>query len=496
MTPKGKRATDANQNIDGTAYRRPSCSPFGDERMTTPNIIFIFSDQQRWDTCGCYGQPLEVTPNLDRLAAEGVRFENAFTCQPVCGPARACIQTGKYATDLGCHVNHRMLPVNERTIAHHLSEHGYETGYIGKWHLASCGPEDGSDDFRTKPVPPERRGGYDYWLASDVLEFTSHGYDGHMFDGEGNRREFPEGRYRADAQTDWVVEYLNSRSNEKPFFLFASYIEPHHQNDHGHYEGPKGSKEKFKECAVPGDLVDTGGNWREEYADYLGCIRSLDENVGRIRNTLQELGQEENTLLIYTSDHGSHFCTRNSEYKRSCHDGCIRIPLIINGPGFKGNKCPQELTSLIDLPPTIMTSAGITPPDAMRGNALQRLLTDQTAEWPQEVFLQISESQCGRAIRTRRWKYSVRAPDKSGNDPSSDVYVEDFLYDLESDPHERNNLVADPDFREIRKELAGTLKRRMVEAGEEEPEIRESTKEDSEQPDGAVTQETAPSAAP
>ena len=170
--------------------------------------------------------------------------------------------------------------------------------------------------------------------------------------------------------------------------------------------------------------------------------------------------------------------------------------MIINGPGFKGNKCPQELTSLIDLPPTIMTSAGITPPDAMRGNALQRLLTDQTAEWPQEVFLQISESQCGRAIRTRRWKYSVRAPDKSGNDPSSDVYVEDFLYDLESDPHERNNLVADPDFREIRKELAGTLKRRMVEAGEEEPEIRESTKEDSEQPDGAVTQETAPSAAP
>lgn len=133
--------------------------------------------------------------------------------------------------------------------------------------------------------------------------------------------------------------------------------------------------------------------------------------------------------------------------------GCIRIPLIINGPGFKGNKCPRELTSLIDLPPTIMTSAGITPPKSMRGNALQRLLAGQTVDWPQEVFLQISESQCGRAIRTRRWKYSVRAPEKSGSDPSSDVYVEDFLYDLEADPHERNNLIADQAFRDIRKDL-------------------------------------------
>ena len=223
--------------------------------MKKPNIIFIFSDQQRWDTCGCYGQPLETTPNLDRMAADGVRFENAFTCQPVCGPARACIQTGKYATEVGCHVNDRMLPLDEKTIAHRLSENGYDTAYIGKWHLAS-----GPDDFRTQPVPAERRGGYDYWLASDVLEFTSHSYDGHMFDTEGNRRDFPENRYRADAQTDWALEYLQSRNGDKPFFLFLSYIEPHHQNDHGHYEGPKGSKERFKDFVTPGDLVDTGGD--------------------------------------------------------------------------------------------------------------------------------------------------------------------------------------------------------------------------------------------
>jgi len=154
-----------------------------------PNILFLFSDQQRWDTCGCYGQKLNVTPNLDKMAEKGVRFENAFTCQPVCGPARACLQTGKYATETGCVINNIMLPKDEKTIADHLSGNGYEVGYIGKWHLASCGPTGGPDDFQTKAVPPDLRGGYkDFWLASDVLEFTSHSYDGHMFNADGNKK--------------------------------------------------------------------------------------------------------------------------------------------------------------------------------------------------------------------------------------------------------------------------------------------------------------------
>jgi uncharacterized sulfatase len=436
-----------------------------------PNIVFLFSDQQRWDTMGCYGQELPLTPNLDAMAAEGVRFANAFTCQPVCGPARASLQTGKYATELGCHINHRMLPLGEKTLAGYLSGIGYDTGYIGKWHLASQGPKNGPDDFSVIPVPPERRGGYDFWIASDVLENTSHGYDGHMFDGAGNRKEFPAGRYRADAQTDWVIEYLKSRSGEKPFFLFVSYLEPHHQNDHRHYEGPKGSKEKYGNFAVPGDLEGTGGNWKEEYPDYLGCVASLDENVGRIRKTLAELGMEDDTLLVYTSDHGSHFKTRNGEYKRSCHDGCIHIPMIIRGPGFRGGVAREELVSLIDLPPTLLAAAGMEPPGSMRGHALQGLVSGTAPAWPDEVFLQISESQCGRAIRTRKWKYSVRAPGKDDDQPASDVYAEDFLYDLESDPHERNNLVADPAYAAVRSTLAATLKRRMREAGEAEPEI-------------------------
>ncbi|MHC4917939.1 MAG: sulfatase-like hydrolase/transferase, partial [Planctomycetota bacterium] len=303
----------------------------------TPNILFFFSDQQRWDTCGCYGQPLEVTPNLDRMAAEGVRFENAFTCQPVCGPARACLQTGHYATATGCFRNNIALRENERTVAHALSEGGYEVGYIGKWHLASTGglPDRPDLNNREDPVPAEMRGGWkDYWLASDVLEFTSHGFGGHMWDGDGEKVEF-EG-YRVDRQTDFVLDYLRARDGKRPWFLFLSYIEPHHQNNHKHYEGPEGSKERFRNFVVPGDLEGTEGDWREEYPDYLGCCAALDAGLGRIRAELEKLGLAGNTLIVYSSDHGSHFRTRNDEYKRAPHDGCLRIPMVACGPGFRG----------------------------------------------------------------------------------------------------------------------------------------------------------------
>lgn len=441
---------------------------------TRPNILVFFTDQQRWDTCGCYGQRLDITPNLDRMAAEGLRFEQAITCQPVCGPARSCLQTGKYATETGCVTNGIAMRLDEDTIARRLNAAGYETGYLGKWHLASDSKsDDPASNYRTLSVPPERRGGYeDYWLASDVLEWTSHSYDGHMFDADGNRVEFPEGRYRADAVTDYLLEFLESRSGSKPWFLFASYIEPHHQNDNNRYEGPHGSKERFADYDVPGDLADTEGDWRENYPDYLGCCAALDANLGRVRQKLEELGMAENTVILFTSDHGSHFRTRNSEYKRSCHDACVRIPLVAAGPGFPAGQVSSKLASLIDVPKTILTAAGVDVPDHVHGHALQQAPDATDEQWRDEVFIQISESHCGRAIRDHRWKYSVRAPDQPGSAPGADVYVEDYLYDLQADPHERNNLVAEAAFADVRADLAERLKRHMAEAHEPIPEIR------------------------
>ena len=124
-----------------------------------PNILFLFSDQQRWDTLGCYGRPIvdNLTPNLDRLAAEGTLFKHAFTCQPVCGPARACLQTGLYATQTGCYRNDIALKPDQPTLAGQLGASGYETAYVGKWHLASQGNE---QDYQKRAVPLEHRGGY------------------------------------------------------------------------------------------------------------------------------------------------------------------------------------------------------------------------------------------------------------------------------------------------------------------------------------------------
>lgn len=435
---------------------------------TRPNIVFYFSDQQRWDTCGCYGQKLPVTPNLDRLAAEGTLFENAFTCQPVCGPARACLQTGKYATQVGCFRNAIALPQDIPTLAGYFRQAGYETAYVGKWHLAS---DRDKNHYETAAVPPERRGGWlDYWMAADVLEFTSHGYNGYVFDRDGRKAEFTG--YRADCINNYAIDYLHQYTGEKPFFLFISQIEPHHQNDHKVFEGPDGSKRKFRDFEVPGDLAGTGGDWRENYPDYLGQCHSLDENVGRLIETLKDKGLWENTILIYTSDHGSHFCTRNSEYKRSCHDGCIHIPMIAHGPGFNGVGSIPELVSLIDIPTTLLDCAGIPKPADFQGNSLKKLAAGEAENWPDDVFLQISESQIGRAVRTARWKYSVRAAASSWEDSSdAETYYEDFLYDLEADPRERNNLAADPAFAAVRAEMAVRLKARMKEAGEAEPVI-------------------------
>src|SRR5690606_17277199 len=142
----------------------------------------------------------------------------------------------------------------------------------------------------------------------------------------------------------------------------------------------------------------------------------------RIRGELDKLNLTDDTVIFYTSDHGSHFRTRNSEYKRSCHENSIRIPMIAYGTGFYGGKVIKELVSLIDVPPTLLTCAGIEVPDYMRGRPVQQLLEGKVEDWPQEVFLQISESHVGRAIRTKRWKYSVKAVDKDGwNDMGSDV---------------------------------------------------------------------------
>lgn len=428
------------------------------------NIIFYFSDQQRHDTLN-----ETVTPNLMDLADEGILFENSYTCQPVCGPARACLQTGVYATQNKCYWNGIPLPDNIKPLAQYFNEAGYETAYIGKWHLASDRIAGIGFHCEKTAVPENKRGGYkDYWVASDVLEFTSHGYDGYVFDGDNNKVEFKG--YRADCINDFALDYLDKKTSDKPFFMFISQLEPHHQNDRHRYEGPTETVPKFKDYPLPDDLTFLDGDYKKMYPDYIAAINRIDENVGRLIEKLKEKGLYDNTVIIYTSDHGSHFKTRNLEYKRSCHDSAIHTPLIISGGIFKGGQTDDRLVSLIDLPPTLLQIAGIDIPESFMGKSLVDEIT--SGEERDCVFLQISESQCGRAIRTKKYKYSVRAPFPSGNAiHSSPFYFEDYLYDLEKDPIEKYNLIKDPEYKHVREELKEMLIREMVNAGEKKPKI-------------------------
>lgn len=441
-----------------------------------PNIIFYFSDQQRWDTMGCYGQELPVTPYLDSLASEGTLFEHAFTCQPVCGPARACLQTGLYATQTGCFRNDIKLPIDADTIAKRFNASGYRTAYIGKWHLASTGAQ---ENYTIVPTPVERRGGYDYWLASDVLEFTSHGYNGYMFDADGRQVDFIG--HRVDCIGDFTVDFIQKtaqareQGDDRPFFLFVSHIDPHHQNDHNRYEGPYGSKKRFANYKVPGDLAGTQGDWRENYPDYLGSCNALDRNVQKLMDALDEFGMKDNTVLFYSSDHGSHFRTRNREYKRCCEDSCLRVPLIAWGGEFLGRGRIPELVSLIDIPATLLDVGGIEIPPHYQGNSLLPLVRGEAKDWPKAIFAQISEAETGRCIRTKDFKYSVKAPVFHYDDAGSELYIEDKFYVLADDPHERCNLVRDPVWAAERARLREMLLQYMEQAGEAMPIIREAS---------------------
>ena len=430
-----------------------------------PNIIFYFSDQQRWDTVN-----EEATPNLMQLAREGIQFENSYTCQPVCGPARACLQTGMYATQCGCYWNGVPLPQTIRPMAEYFNEAGYETAYVGKWHLASDRLPNVGFHCEKTAIPKERQGGYkNWWRAADVLEFTSHGYDGYVFGAEGNQIDFKG--YRADCINDFALEYLDQKTSDDPFFLFISQLEPHHQNDRHCYEGPKETVEKFRDYPIPPDLSFLEGDYEKMYPDYMAAINRLDENVGRLVAKLKEKGLYENTILIYTSDHGSHFKTRNLEYKRSCHDSATHTPLIIRGGPFQGGKKEERLVSLIDLPPTMLDLAGIPIPKSYMGHSLVRELAGEEPE-RDCVFIQISESQCGRAIRTKQYKYSVRALAPTGYTiHRSPVYFEDYLYDLTKDPIEKNNLIKDRSYAFVRQKMKKLLLREMERAGEKKPVI-------------------------
>jgi arylsulfatase A-like enzyme len=434
------------------------------------NIILYHSDQFRWDFVGANGNNGSTrTPNIDALAARGKNFTHAVTNQPVCAPSRSVLLTSRYATETGVWHNGLGLDQTLPTLATELRKAGYSANYIGKWHLAPANEEPG---VRRAVVKAEHRGGFDdLWEGSNVLEFSSHPYEGTIWDRDNKEITFKD-EYRVEFITDRAERFLRQK-HDKPFLLFISQIEPHQQNDMEQPIAPNGAAARFINSTVPEDLRAFPGTWQAQLPDYYGCIEAIDVSVGRIRKVLEEEHLVESTIFIFLSDHGCHFMTRNQEYKRSTHNSSLRVPLIIDGPGFQGEQQISSIVGLIDVAPTLLEAAGVPVPSTWKGRNLLSLVNDPEARqnWPNQQLIQISESMTGRAIRTKDWTYCVADPSGDTTKPAAKTYHEYQFYDQRVDPHELVNLAGRKEYREKANELRTELRNLLFAAGEEEPEI-------------------------
>ena len=444
-----------------------------------PNVVVFFTDQQRHDTSGLHGCPLDLTPNFDAWAARGTHFAQTITPQPVCGPARACLQTGRFATAIGdgCHTNGRPLPQDADTLAKRFDAAGHATGYFGKWHLGSG----------EGPVPEAARGGWKHWLAANALEAVSDAYQTRVWDNGENPVDLPG--YRVDALTDAAIRWIGERSAAgEPFACMLSHLEPHMQNHRDDHPAPAFLAERYAGRWTPPDLAAlpgvhpavahlTGGNAQQQLAGYFGMCKRLDDAFGRLMDALISLGQLENTIVAFASDHASHFRTRNQEYKRSCHEASVRTPCMIHGGPFTGGGRVEKPFQLTDLAPTLCDAAGLDAPEGAHGKSAVGLVTRDAAAaeaWPEEAFVQVSESVLGRAVRTRRWKYAAEAVNAGPKDRFAAAYRETHLYDLLADPHELINLAGLASHAPVRADMKARLLRRMAEAGEPGAEVHDA----------------------
>ena len=448
----------------------PETSAQGREKVARPNVIVYIADQFRADFIAANGQNYSAqTPNLDAMAARGTNFTGAICNQPVCSPSRSILMTGRYATETGVWHNSTNIDPSLPTLAEEFRKAGYSANLLGKWHLApGTEAEGGGRGY----VRPEFRSGFlDLWEGANEFEWTTHPYEGTIFDRDGKEITFKD-EYRVDFVTDRAEKFLRQK-HDKPFLLYISQLEPHFQNDEKRFIGPKGSAERFHDPCVPNDLRPLPGNWQSQLPDYYGCVEAIDQSVGRILKILEEEKLTQNTIILFTSDHGCHFMTRNEEYKRSPHNSSIRIPLIVQGPGFDNAAELPEIIGNIHVMPTLLDAARIPIPATVKGTSVMPLLSQPEARkaWPNKELIQISESMTARALRTKEWTYCVIDAQGRRSEKFSDRYVEYQMYNQASDPFEQVNLAGRKEFRTTADKLREELKSMMAEAGEPAAEI-------------------------
>ena len=419
-----------------------------------PSVLIIFTDQWRAQALGCNGDPNARTPNLDRLAAGGANFRRCYATNPVCSPAKAAFQTGRYPHQTGVINNSIYLPETRDSLAHCFARAGYSTGYIGKWHL----------DGQSKPgfVKPGRRQGYQFFEGFNRGHwyYQSRKLQGARYFTDDGKLIKPE-EFESIYQTDLAIRYMK-KNKEKPFLLFLSYGTPHSP-----YVPPK-PFDHYK----PADLKwrpNVSQKIRQRYAKglcgYYGLIEMLDHEVGRLVKSMKEEGLLEKTIIFFTSDHGDSHGSHGLQHKGHPEEESAGIPLILHGPGVRKGLVSQTLSSQIDFAPTLLSMAGIPVPASMVGRDLSRAVTGEKMDVPW-VYLEGKMQQVGvrPAADTRNaggrvvssaWRTLVTPRYKLAVDSRLEVRL---LVDIEKDPYELTNLAAAPALADVRNTLLAKLK--------------------------------------
>lgn len=415
-----------------------------------PNIVFLFSDQQSFDMAGCYGNRQIHTPNVDRLAKQGVRFERCISNSPVCTPYRGLLLTGQHSLWTGAIGNDlQIVPGNGKYFGEVLRDAGYRMGYFGKWHLH------GGDRVRPIPAGPYRYG-FDGEFLSNNCTTLFDKERAYYWDEKGEKRLY--GDWEPYEQTRQAMRFLDKAKQDEPFALFVSWHPPHNWQGLEKYPAPIELLKEYDPAAIQlrGNCQDTPER-REAYQGHMAMCTSVDTCVGWIMKKLEEKGLAENTILVYTSDHGdlllSHGLTGN---KGRVENESMHVPLIVRWPQRLKPRVSDMAVGGLDLMPTLLGMAGIQPPDTCHGrNLASAVLSGKDASFESiPLFLMVHD---WRGVYTPRYTYSFAVPAPTTNWwnllPGRDSDSHNRLFDRDNDPLEKKNLFHDPAHRKLRDHL-------------------------------------------
>lgn len=417
--------------------------------LKKPNILYIIVDQWRAQATGYAGDKNVICPNLDQLASESVNVKNAVSGMPVCTPHRASLMTGQYPLTNGVFMNDVLLDTNKTTLAKVFAKNNYTTGFVGKWHIDGHG--------RNTYIPPTRRQGFEYWKT---LECTHDYNNSAYYAGDSNKKLVWDG-YDVIAQTNDVCNYMEKKAKKaQPFLLFLSIGSPHDP----YQTAPKKYRQMYedKNIVINENVpVDKREKVKKDLIGYYSHISAIDDCLGKMRQTLKDLNIDDNTIIVFTSDHGDLLGAHGGWNKQQPYNESIRVPFLIHYPkvfGKKG-KTSEALLNSPDIMPTLLGLCGIAIPKSVEGVDFSRVLkgiqkdkVQQTLISCVQPFGQWARKNGGREYRgivTHQYTYT------------RDLKGPWLLFDNLKDPLQMNNLIGQAAYQNIQNTLDKVLKQEL-----------------------------------